>query len=228
MRVRQAAGGGRVVEVAPQRLPGWLTRFADRNGGIVSMRSGLTGTIVMAGDGTRAELAAPFPPMRPDGEGVEPLLDHIASLPPTAIVLVRAGAYSIGVVESGAVTVSKTGTRYVQGRTAAGGWSQQRFARRRGNQRRQGLRAAIETAQRVLGPHLERIGAVVVGGEMGAVTELLADPRLARLSTLPRRSFPDIPAPRRAVLDEIAQRSRTIEITIRDAPAADAEGAPEH
>jgi hypothetical protein len=36
---------------------------------------------------------------------------------------------------------------------------------------------------------------------------------------LPRRVFPDVGEPRRAVLDDIAARALTIEITIRDADA---------
>ncbi|WP_397333787.1 Vms1/Ankzf1 family peptidyl-tRNA hydrolase [Ornithinimicrobium sp. INDO-MA30-4] len=50
------------------------------------------------------------------------------------LVLVRRGGYTVGVVENAALVRHYAGTRYVQSRTAAGGWSQQRYARRRGNQ----------------------------------------------------------------------------------------------
>jgi hypothetical protein len=43
----------------------------------------------------------------------------------------------------------------------------------------------------------------------------LADSRLAGLTTLPVRTFPDIGEPRRAVLDDIAARSLSVEIVIR-------------
>ena len=44
----------------------------------------------------------------------------------------------------------------------------------------------------------------------------MADPRLAALDTrCPVRTFPDIAEPRRAVLDEIAARSLSVEITVR-------------
>ena len=53
---------------------------------------------------------------------------------PLAVVLVRRGGYAVGVASGDRLTAHKVGTRYVQSRTAAGGWSQQRFARRRANQ----------------------------------------------------------------------------------------------
>ena len=35
-RVREAAGGGRVVEVEPERLRGWFVRFGERHGGLAT------------------------------------------------------------------------------------------------------------------------------------------------------------------------------------------------
>ena len=45
----------------------------------------------------------------------------------------RRGGYAVGLASGGGFTASKVGSRHVQSRTAAGGWSQQRFARRRGS-----------------------------------------------------------------------------------------------
>ena len=66
---------------------------------------------------------------------MEALLDHLAGLGALGLILVRGGAHSVGVARDGVVLSSSTDRAYLQGRTAAGGWSQQRFARRRGNQR---------------------------------------------------------------------------------------------
>ena len=64
----------------------------------------------------------------------------------------------------------------MQGRTKAGGQSQQRFARRRDNQARQAYEAAADHAARILG----RVALpVVTGGDHAAVDEVLADPRSA-------------------------------------------------
>ena len=93
-----------------------------------------------------------------------------------------------------AVLESKVGQRHVQGRTKAGGQSQQRFARRRDNQARVAFEAAAEHAARILEP----VEVVVTGGDHVAVDAVLADPRLAGLTVaapVPRRTRP---APGRA------------------------------
>ena len=74
---------------------------------------------------------------------------------------------------------SKVGQRHVQGRTKAGGQSQQRFARRRDNQARQAYEAAAEHAHRIL---TGRLTALVCGGDRTAVEQVLADPRLRPLA----------------------------------------------
>lgn len=220
MRIRQASGGGRVVEIDPGRLPGWLNRFADRHGGIVAVDRGSAAIVVTGADGARADAAVPFPPLSSlHGEPIEALLAHISSLGDLAVILVRERAHCVGVVHGGAVVASSTDTRYVQSRTAAGGWSQQRYARRRGNQRRDSFRAAAEVAVRVLGTHPARFSGLVVGGDQAAIRAVLADPRLARLTEVPRRTFADIAEPRRAVLDTIARRCLGVEITVREPDA---------
>lgn len=235
IRVHPAAGGGRVVEIDPGRVGGWLTRFADRHGGIATMRPGPEQIVVLGGDGTTAALAVPFPPLsHPGGTGVaggppaeqaeavepiESLLAHISGIGDVAMILVRERAHSVGICRAGVVQASSTDTRYVQSRTAAGGWSQQRYARRRGNQRRDSFRAAADTAVRVFAAHCAPFAALVVGGDITAIRTVLADPRLAELGAVPRRTFTDIAEPRRAVLDEVARRCLTVEITVRDAAA---------
>jgi hypothetical protein len=217
-RVRVVAGGGTAVEVEPDRIVGWINRFSARHGGIETLTATLSAVSVTAVDGGTATLAVPFPPMSPAGaEPVEALLAHLRGIGPTAVILVRAAAFSVGVCENGRVTVSSTDTRYVQGRTAAGGWSQQRYSRRRSNQLRDSHRAAADAAVRVLAPQAGTLQALVIGGESGAMREVLADRRLGFLGELPRRTFPDIAEPRRAVLDEIAERSLAVEIVVRPA-----------
>lgn len=220
VRMRQAAGGGRVVEIAPDRLTGWINRFTERHQAIASMDASLSAVKITAADGATASLAVPFAPMRiDDAEPVEALFRHISEIGDVAAILVRERAYSVGVVRDGAVLASSTDTRYVQSRTAAGGWSQQRYARRRGNQRRDSYQSAADRAHRVLTAHTTAFNGLVVAGDATAIRTVLDDPRLADLADLPRRTFTDIAEPRRAVLDEVAVRCRTIEITIRDAGA---------
>lgn len=229
MNRRPAAGGGVVVEVPPERLAGWVTRFGGRNAGLADLTAGPDEVVVTAGDGTTARLAVPFPPLASEPvrqteaveqtvpEPVEALLEHLRGLGALGVVLVRGGAFSIGVVRDGTVLSSSTDRTYLQGRTAAGGWSQQRFARRRGNQRVAGQESAAAVTARVLLPVRSSLRGLVTGGDRASVAAVLADPRLNDLAGLPRREFPDLPEPRRAVLDTVATRALTVEITVQPA-----------
>lgn len=213
---RTAAGGGVTVEVAPDRLIGWVNRFAGRNDGLAEVLADPGTVTVIGGDGTRAELGVPFAPMTTgDREPLEALLFHIAHIGALGIVLVRGGAHSIGVQRDGVVLSSSTDRAYLQGRTAAGGWSQQRYARRRANQRTASYESAASTAARILLPVAESLHGMVLGGDRAGLDEVFSDGRLAGLTRLSTRSFPDIPEPRRAVLDDIAARCLSVEITIR-------------
>ena len=131
---------------------------------------------------------------------------------PLAIVLVRRGGYAVGVASGDRLTAHKVGTRYVQSRTAAGGWSQQRFARRRANQADGLVGAAVEHTVRLLtgiGP-----AGVVLGGDKALVATLLDDPRLAGIRDLPRRELYDLPDPRLDVLVKALERGRAVRVTI--------------
>src|SRR5258708_2392182 len=64
------------------------------------------------------------------------------------VLLVRLGGYAAGVFAGypPALADAKVGSRPVHGRSAAGGWSQQRFARRREKQANEALDAAAGAA----------------------------------------------------------------------------------
>lgn len=219
---RPAAGGGTVVEVAPDRLVAWVNRFAVRNGGVDGLRRTADVVTVEGGDGTTAELAVPYAPMIVDRlEPVEALLEHIVSVGALGLVVARAGAYSVGVCRGRVVLSSSSDRRYVQGRTAAGGSSQQRFARRRANQRRDSFAAAADAAARVLVPVVASLSGVVLAGDRAALAAVMADLRLRTLAALPSRTIYDIVEPRRAVLDDVANRSLDVTITVRPPPGSE-------
>ncbi len=133
---------------------------------------------------------------------------------PLAVILVRRGGYAVGVATAGRLTAHKVGTRYVQSRTAAGGWSQQRFARRRANQADGLVGAAAEHAVRLL-TGIRPTG-LVLGGDKALAASLLEDDRLARLRDLPRRELYDLPDPRLDVLQKALDRGRAVRITIEE------------
>ncbi|KRE41381.1 acVLRF1 family peptidyl-tRNA hydrolase [Knoellia sp. Soil729] len=136
--------------------------------------------------------------------------------PHLAVVLVRRGGYAVAHVDGSTLVAHKVGTRHVQSRTAAGGWSQQRFARRRGNQADELVRAVTEHFLRIVPAGIPT--GLVVGGDRTLVRDVLDPARMAWLRELPRREFHDIGDPRRAVLDEVVRRARAVEVRIDDGP----------
>jgi len=110
--------------------------------------------------------------------------------------------------------VSKVDARQVQGRTAAGGWSQQRFARRRGNQTDAVVQHAAETAARVLLPHADSVAALFTGGDRGLVDAVLTDPRLRPLAALRREPALDVGEPTKVVLLETPRLFRAVDVHI--------------
>ncbi|THJ67045.1 hypothetical protein E8P82_06265 [Arthrobacter echini] len=173
---------------------------------------------------------APTPPPGPPGADRQPAAGDAGSGPiaamlgavdtriPVGLLLLRRGGYSVGVARDGRVVSSKTGTRYVQGRTAAGGWSQQRFARRRANQ---AASLVEETAVRAAALFVaEPPSCLQLGGDRTLTTLALAEPVLKPWAGLPQTPFLTVPDPRFAVLEEAAKAALSIRITVTDPPEA--------
>jgi hypothetical protein len=140
---------------------------------------------------------------------------------PLVLLLVRRGGYAVGVADGPRLTAPKVGTRYVQARTAAGGWSQQRFARRRANQADELVGATVEHTLRLLGgaaaaARMPGSSGLVVGGDKALVAAVLDDPRLAGIRDLPRRELYDLPDPRLDVLEKALERARAVRVTIEE------------
>ena len=81
-------------------------------------------------------------------------MEHALRPRTVGVLLARLGGHAAGVFQDGRLVASKVGSRQVQGRTAAGGWSQHRFARRREGQAAKAAVAAADDAVRVLAPWL--------------------------------------------------------------------------
>jgi hypothetical protein len=220
-RSRAVAGGGRAIEVPPERVAGWFDRFAQRHGGITGSLATSTRVEVTATDGATATVTVPFGPLVPPDDqrlAVPVLTLHLLRPRRIGLLLVRLGGHSVGIAHDGIIEVSRTDRRLLQGRTAAGGWSQQRFARRREAQGRAALEAAAINTFELLIPQLSTLDGVVLGGDTRALETLRADPRLADLFARAEPRVLDVPEPRRTTLDEAAQRARSVEIVITDDP----------
>lgn len=205
------------MSVAPERLGRWLEGFAQRHGTTTYDVRPERAT-VRAADGSVAEVEVPFAPLaRQDLDG---LLAHVLAERTVALLLVRRGGFAVGVTTGERLVASKVGGRHVQGRTAAGGWSQQRFARRREGQTRVATAAAADEAVRVLGPYLAgsvpAVVALAPAGDAAMVDAVLGDPRLARLAALPRVPLGHVGEPRRAVLEEAARRTRAVPVLLHE------------
>jgi hypothetical protein len=137
---------------------------------------------------------------------------------PFAVLLVRRGGYAVAVADRETLLVHKVGSRHVQSRTAAGGWSQQRFARRRDNQAEALVGAVADHLARVRDEAAVTVHGVALGGDRALVAQVLDDPRSVDLRDLPTREYPAVPDPRRAVLDEVVRRARAYEVRLDDGP----------
>ena len=225
-----AAGGGRWVEVPPERLVSWIAAFMQRHGGVdgtVPARPVTPGEPVTfaAADGAVAECHPPFPPA-PPGPGAEALAAHAAADRTVGVLLVRLGGYAVGVFSGSPprLVSSKTGSRPVHGRSAAGGWSQHRFARRRENQAATALRAAADAAAEVFGRYgPDRLDAVVLGGDKRSAAELRDDARLEKYLAKATGRFLTVPDPRLAVLRDIPRAFLAIRIRLTE-PESDGRG----
>ena len=215
----------RRVTVAFDRLPGWLDGVAARHGPVRWARGEADRIDGTAQDGTRVWIDVPYPPLDAGvgvgqdandgatdiadgqdagagaGDLIGAVLAHVARPRRIGLILVRRGGFGVAVFDGTTLLASKVGSSYVQGTTKAGGWSQQRFARRRDNQARSAFGKAADEAARVVLPEAGTLDAVVCGGDHPAIDAVLADPRLAPLRS--RRGGPwlAVPDPRRAVVE---------------------------
>ena len=275
MTAGPATGGGRWISVAPERLAGWIARFAERHGPIEAVV--LPDVVrIDAADGAVAECQVPFPPLRPsrvgdrhgagssdrggqsdggpeedgdggDGDGGDgdagdgdrggegghgregggddgfrlppaaaALVSHVCRERTVGVLLARLGGHAAGVFIGARLVTGKVGSRQVHGRSAAGGWSQQRFARRRDKQSSEALRAAADVAARVLLPRLDDLEAVVLGGDRRSIDEIRRDRRLAPLFALESGPFLTVPDPRMPVLEGAPALFRAVRIRLLD------------
>ena len=223
----------RRIEVAPERLTGWCVRFADRHGGVIRTEPGPDRWRLSAADTAVATLEPPFPPVSGQGVAavpglaVELLVTHALTDRTVAVLLVRLGAHAAGIFEGTRLVESKVDRTLVQGRHKAGGWSQQRFARRREGQARAALAEAADLAARLLLPALGRLDAVVLGGDRRAMAGLRDDRRLRPLFELATERFLTVPEPRLVVLADTPRLFRAIRIELTEPaePGADAAGS---
>jgi len=224
---RPAAGGGREILVTPERAAKWLDGFDQRHA-VTSLSAIATGVRAEAADGAVAECSLPLgahlsdrAPHPNPGEEWGPLLEFFAEAATrprrVGALIARRGAFAVGVFDGDRLVSSKVDTTYVQGRTAAGGWSQQRYSRRRSNQASKAASTAAGVVDRILSPMMDELYAVVTGGDREFVTAILADSRLAQVrARVAPPHWGDVAEPRLVTLKALPERFRTVRIHLTD------------
>ena len=195
------------------RVERWVANFAARHGS-ADLTVGDGAVRGHAEDGSWFGAALPFDRSYDGPPEVAAFV--AAALPPVdwGVLLVRKGGFAVARVAGESVGESKVGQRHVQGRTKAGGQSQQRFARRRDNQARDAYRAAADHAARILA---RLPGPLVTGGDHAAVEAVLDDPRLAPLREAVVGPWLAVPDPRRSVLEDAVRDAQALRIEVHNA-----------
>ncbi len=201
------------VLVPAGRVPRWFENFEASHGpaaydvvaGVLEAR---------AEDGSTASAALPFDLPYAGPADPQSLAAAMRPADRWGVLLVRKGGFAVARLHGDGLVEHKIGQRHVQGRTKAGGQSQQRFARRRDNQARAAYEAAADHAARILGDALE---ALVCGGDQAAVEAVLDDPRLSRAAARRTSLWLAVPDPRRAVLDQAVRDAMAVRVDVTNA-----------
>jgi Actinobacteria/chloroflexi VLRF1 release factor len=194
------------------RVARWLENFTRSHGPAPYLveRGALAGT---SADGSRFALKLPFGATY---DGSPDPAEFCSAITPPAdwgVLLVRKGGFAVARLAGDQLLDHKIGRRHVQGRTKAGGQSQQRFARRRDNQARVAFEAAADHAARVLAASGEV--PVITGGDHAAIDEVLHDRRLGHLTVAP--PWLPVPDPRRRELDEAIAAAQCVLVEVHNA-----------
>jgi hypothetical protein len=229
----------RSIDVPMRRLPRWLEGFATRHGpwkaqlfagasegpsddSAASPSDGrpegppgrTAGWDVVAKDGSYARVVPP-PWLDVTPGAAFDAAELAGAQPAYGVVLLRRAGYAVGAFEGSTLVDRKVSTRHIHGRTAAGGWSQQRYARRRANQADEIVAAAAASADRILGSR-RGLRFLVTGGDR----ELLAAVRGQfgpRVSELPLGGHVGVGAPDAAVLAGMPDRILAVRIDLSEA-----------
>jgi Actinobacteria/chloroflexi VLRF1 release factor len=193
----------REVSVGVDRLERWVAGFTERHGDTLTTSAPEVVTLVGA-DGAQAWIDVPFPPLSGD------LIEHALRRRRIGVLLVRRSGYAAGVFEGADLVASKVGSSYVQGTTKAGGWSQQRYARRRANQASAAFADAADAAVRVFAD--QKLDALVAGGDREAVKAVLSDRRLAGLE--PTGPWLAVKDPKLRILATMPEQFRAVRIRL--------------
>lgn len=167
---------------------------------------------LVAADGVTAMVRAPMPGRFANPTDVVDGMDHER----VGLLVIRKGGFSVGAAQGTEIVAHRTGSRYLQGRTAAGGWSQQRYARRRDNQADAGYALSGKAVEEVVLPLVSTLTRVVAGGDRAAVRTVLGQRGLEPVARLLSSAMLAVGPPKRVSLDELLAKARLISIELTE------------
>ncbi len=222
----------RQVEVPLRRLAPWLAGFEARHGPWVATGIGSSDPVparceLTARDGTVAVVPAPdwlahATGLGPGGgTGAAGVGDDSASAlaalaelrPVFGVLLLRRAGYAVGLFHGPELVDRKVGSRHIHGRTAAGGWSQQRYARRRANQADEIVLAAAAAADRILAAAEPAPQFLVTGGDRTLLAAAMEQVGRA-VAALPVGAHLGVGTPDARVLAEVPDRVLAVRIEL--------------
>jgi len=127
-----------------------------------------TGAVIFWGDMAKYLVLPPFPTKErlfSSGYDVEPLRALLQRELTVALILLRLGAYAVGVFQGEKLVSSKVGTGLVHSRHKKGGSSAHRFERHREKQIESFFTRVCGHVQEHLEPHIQQLDYVIYGGE---------------------------------------------------------------
>jgi peptide subunit release factor 1 (eRF1) len=136
-----------------------VTRVVDRS---------VTGAVLFWGERGKYLVLPPFPiadKLFSSGYDAEPLRSLLRRELMTALILLRLGAYAVGVFRGQKLLSSKVGTGHIHSRHKKGGSSQRRFERGRDKQIEYFFERVCTRVRERLEPYIKQLDYIVYGGE---------------------------------------------------------------
>jgi len=212
--LKEAGGEGVSVYLPPGLAPGDVNKALDLPGMPPEMSESAAaskqGAIVLWGPSRMCLITPPFPIKEKHfypNYNIEGLRSMLTRDYKVALILIRLGAYAVGVYQGQKLVASKVGTGLIHARHKQGGSSAARFARHREKQIEYFMTRVCGHAQEQIAPHLQTLDYVAYGG--ARTTILLLRKHCHFLGQFDDRVLPpllDIPEPRQAVLETAIDR----------------------
>lgn len=195
------------ILLSGDRLYRWVANF-EKNHGPVSLQANgtLTGE---AEDGASFIISLPFDRPYHGGAAVADFLAANEPPPSWGLLLARKSGFVVARLLGNELDGHKVARRHVQGRTKAGGQSQQRFARRRDNQAKAVHTSAAGHAHELLSD----VSELVLGGDRFAVEQILS---LARINPRQVSRWVEFHEARRSSLDQAINDAMSLSVQIHN------------